>query len=611
MKPGKYKTSFLGTEVPVLYVTDKTEAERLLKQLMSQPLETYALDTETAALPKYKKIGEAALSPHLSAVRLLQLFTGRTAIVFDIGKIETTGIFKSFLEEKRFVGHNSLFDLQYLYKQFGASHIDIGCSYLAAKLIFHATTPTDAGLSASLRSLVNALFKTEILKEMQVSDWSVPELTWEQIEYSALDAVTTYRLAEKLAPKISKFGLERIYQLYKDAQHPLAKMQLNGIKLDTDKHRDLIVDWRSKLYTARKELTEITKLDTITPTTLAKYLEKSLPKETLAIWPRTDTGKLQTDSHVFAEFDYLPIVKPFAEFQKREKLCTSFGNSLIEQINPETGRLHARYRLAGARTGRLSCSDPNLQQLPRENLVRQNFIPEKGNIFVCADYSQVELRVAAEVSRDETMLRAYKQGIDLHKLTASLISKKRIQDVTKEDRQKAKAFNFGLLFGLGAKKFSHYAKKSYGAEVSQEEANAGVKAFRETYYGYREWQLDQSSNALERGFCTTPCGKRRCLDRDNSYGPSMNTPIQGGAAECMLYALVRLNNLFTTNKVNAKITNCIHDELLVECEPKDKEQVSSWVEGAMESGFLDVFPKGIVRGICECKSGNSWGAAKA
>jgi DNA polymerase I-like protein with 3'-5' exonuclease and polymerase domains len=578
---------------------------------MSQPLETYALDTETAALPKYKKIGEAALSPHLSAVRLLQLFTGRTAIVFDIGKIETTGIFKSFLEEKRFVGHNSLFDLQYLYKQFGASHIDIGCSYLAAKLIFHATTPTDAGLSASLRSLVNALFKTEILKEMQVSDWSVPELTWEQIEYSALDAVTTYRLAEKLAPKISKFGLERIYQLYKDAQHPLAKMQLNGIKLDTDKHRDLIVDWRSKLYTARKELTEITKLDTITPTTLAKYLEKSLPKETLAIWPRTDTGKLQTDSHVFAEFDYLPIVKPFAEFQKREKLCTSFGNSLIEQINPETGRLHARYRLAGARTGRLSCSDPNLQQLPRENLVRQNFIPEKGNIFVCADYSQVELRVAAEVSRDETMLRAYKQGIDLHKLTASLISKKRIQDVTKEDRQKAKAFNFGLLFGLGAKKFSHYAKKSYGAEVSQEEANAGVKAFRETYYGYREWQLDQSSNALERGFCTTPCGKRRCLDRDNSYGPSMNTPIQGGAAECMLYALVRLNNLFTTNKVNAKITNCIHDELLVECEPKDKEQVSSWVEGAMESGFLDVFPKGIVRGICECKSGNSWGAAKA
>ena len=211
MKPGKYKTSFLGTEVPVLYVTDKTEAERLLKQLMSQPLETYALDTETAALPKYKKIGEAALSPHLSAVRLLQLFTGRTAIVFDIGKIETTGIFKSFLEEKRFVGHNSLFDLQYLYKQFGASHIDIGCSYLAAKLIFHATTPTDAGLSASLRSLVNALFKTEILKEMQVSDWSVPELTWEQIEYSALDAVTTYRLAEKLAPKISKFRFVYLY----------------------------------------------------------------------------------------------------------------------------------------------------------------------------------------------------------------------------------------------------------------------------------------------------------------------------------------------------------------------------------------------------------------
>jgi DNA polymerase I-like protein with 3'-5' exonuclease and polymerase domains len=542
---------------------------------------------------------------------LLQLYTGRTAIVFDIFQIGETGIFKSFLEEGKFVGHNSLFDLQYLYKQFGAQHVDIGCTYLAAKLIFHATTATDAGLSASLRSLVNALFKTEILKEMQTSDWTVSELTWEQIEYSALDAITTYRLAEKLAPKIVKFGLERIYKLYRDAQHPLARLQLNGIKLDADKHRDLIVDWRAKLYTARKELTVLTGLTSITPTTLATYLEESLPKETLAVWPRTETGKLATDSHVFAEFDYLPIVKPFAEFQKREKLCTSFGNSLLEQINPATGRLHARYRLAGARTGRLSCSDPNLQQLPRDNKVRENFIPEDGRLFVCADYSQIELRVAAEVSRDETMLRAYRDGIDLHKLTASLISKKKIQDVTKEDRQKAKAFNFGLLFGLGAKKFSHYAKKSYGAEVSQEEANAGVKAFRETYYGYREWQLNQSSSALETGFCTTPCGKRRCLDRDNSYGASMNTPIQGGAAECMLYALIRLNNLFTSSHSTAKITNNVHDEILVECDPKDKNQVSAWVEEAMELGFLDVFPKGIVRGISECKSGNSWGAAKA
>lgn len=604
MLPGKYKTVFMGKEIPILYVTDKAEAETLLGRLCEQPEQLYSIDTETESLPEFNRRPQAALSPHLSSVRLVQIYTGRTAIILDCKFIGQVTNLRRFLEQARLVGHNSIFDLQYFYKQFGVTKCNIGCTYLVAKLIFHATQATDTGLSASLRALVNTVFKTEIVKEMQTSDWSIPDLSFEQVEYSALDAISTYYLAEKIAHKLETYGLTRIYKLYKDAQHPIAKLQLNGIKLDVDAHRDLIVQWRDDLYKAKKKLQAVTKLSSITSTTIGTYLKDTLPPETLAIWPRTETGKLATDAHVFADYDYLELVKPFAEFQRNEKLCTAFGNRLIEQVNPKTGRLHAQYKLAGARTGRLSCSNPNLQQLPRDNNVRQNFIPERGKVFVCADYNQVEIRVGAELSRDAVMLKAYRDGIDLHKLTASLISHKDIEDVTKQDRQKAKAFNFGLMFGLGAKKFSHYAKKSYGADVSQDEAERGVSTFRKTYSGYRKWQLSQSTDALRRGYVTTPCGKRRCLDAENSYGASMNTPVQGGASECMLYALIRMDNL------GLKLVNCVHDEVSVECLSGFQVGIKSQIEDCMTKGFLDVFPNGITRGLVDCKSGNSWGECK-
>lgn len=611
MKQDTYTIEFKGTTYPLLYVTEVTYANELLERLNNQAVELTSIDTETEALPKYRNVFEAALKPQLSKVRLLQVFTGRTVIVFDIGHLKEPGIFTEYLERGRFIGHHSVYDLQFFYRYFIIKSCNIGCTMLAAKLLFHALRPTDDGLSASLKNLSEQILKVPVIKEMGASDWSVPELTWEQIEYAGFDAIYTYFLAKELSKKIEKYGLFRIYNLYKEAQHPIAKMQLNGIKLDVDSHRDLIVTWRAELFKARKEVQALTGLKYLTSTTLGGWLEKTLPSETLAIWPRTEkTKRLKTDSHVFADFSYLDIVKPFSEFKKRETLCTSFGNNLINQVSPETNRLHAQYKLAGARTGRLSCANPNLQQLPRDNSVRKNFISGEDNVFVCADYSQIELRVAAELSRDSAMLQAYRDDVDLHKLTASLITKKSIKDVTKEDRQMAKAFNFGLLFGLGAKKFVHYAKKSYGAELTNREATGGVETFRRTYSGYRRWQLAQAAGVLGREYVETPCGKRRSLDIDNSYGASMNTPIQGGASECMLYALVRLNKMFTSSDKDVRIVNCVHDEIMVECPPKDVSWIKSNIEEAMELGFLDVFPSGITRGLCECKSGINWAEAK-
>ena len=610
MKAGIYKTSFQNNDYGVHYVTDRETAIQYIERLKRLKHELLSIDSETEPLPGYENRERASLSPHLSRVRLFQIFTGRNAIVFDCKLIGDTKLFTAFLEQGRFVGHNTVFDLQYLIKYFGVTKGNFGCSYLASKLLFHAIFPTDQGLSVSLKSLVQSILGVDLQKGLAVSDFTLEDLSFEQIEYSALDVIATYFLAEQLASKIAKYRLGRVYNLYKDAQLPIAKMQLNGIKLDAERHIKLTDTWREELYKAKQEVLKLTGLTYLTSTTLGDWLEKTLPKDVLAIWPRTESGKLQTDSNAFVEFSYLDIVAPFAHYQKMQKLSTSFGTTLIEQINPETGRIHAQFRLAGARTGRMSCSDPNLQQLPRDKEVRSNFIPEEGNCFVCADYSQIEIRVGAELSRDSAMLNAYKNGIDLHALTASIITKKDINNVTKDDRQKAKAFNFGLMFGLGAKNFSHYAKKAYKADVSQEEAEAGVQAFRDTYKGYRDWQLKQAEIGALDGFVTDPTGKRRCLDRENCYGSSMNTPVQGGASACMLYALVGLDKLLTKLVPTAKLINSVHDELLVECACKDVALVKECVEQAMREGFLKVFPSGVTRGISECKHGASWAAAK-
>ena len=602
MISGTYKTSWLGTEIPIHYVTNSGHAVTCLAKLLGTN-NTLAIDTETAAYPKYQGSKESGLSPHLSTTRLLQIFDGKEAYVFDLLSIPKT-MFAGLLESGKFIGHYSVFDLQYFYKYFGITKCNIGCTHLATKLIYHALYPTDDGLGASLKVLVQSIFKIDLLKEVQTSSWHEPVLTFEQVEYAALDAIAVYFLGEKLAPRIQELGLSRIYKLYKDAQHPIAKMQLNGLKLCVPRHNLVLGTWETAYELALEEVSKVTGLKYITITTIAKYLEGILPKDVLAIWPRTPKGRLQVDADAFADFDYLDIVKPFLALQKYEKLTSSFGKNLIALVNPETGRLHPRFLLAGARTGRLSCSSPNLQQIPRDLEFRRNFIPEDSSTFVCADYSQIELRIAAELSQDKAMLKAYRDGIDLHKLTASKISHKPIDKVTKEERQMAKSFNFGLIYGLGPKKFSHYAKKSYGIEVDTKTATEGVETFRETYPGYRTWQLEQPKFAEKHGFITTPCGKRRSLDKENCFGNAMNTPISGGAAEAMLHALVRTNN------TDMKLVNVVHDEILIETKSDTMLYDYADLCDCMIKGYLDVFPNGITKNIVDANTGPSWGDAK-
>lgn len=613
MQQKSFDINFQATDYTVHYIQEPSMAKKAIDMLMKKDV-LFAIDTETMALPEYRTINKAGLSPHLSKIRLLQVFDGTNVCVFDLNWFPDSAqqMFVPFLSSKRFVAHYALFELQ-RFIQWGVVDMNLHCTLLLAKLMYHAVVPDDSGISVSLESLAKELLGIEIPKACQVSDWGVEDLTYEQIEYAALDTIVCLKLAEKLVKGLDKYGLHRIYKLTKDAQHPIAQMQLNGIKLNVESHRELIPKWIEELVPAKRKVQQITSIQSLTAPKLGLWLEQNLDPETLSIWPRTDSGKMSTSADTFADFSYHEIVKPFSEYQKRATLCSTFGQTLINQVNQKTRRLHAHYKLLGARTGRLSCSEPNLQNLPRDAEIRSNFIAEPGHIFLCADYSQIELRIAAEVSCDKQMLTAYREGIDLHALTASRVLNKPINSVTKKERQIGKALGLGLLYGLGARKFSHYVKKGYakdGVSVSEGEAHEYIDRYRQTYHGLRDWQIHQAERCKTSLRATTPCGKIRKLNELNYYGGGLNVPIQGAAAEVMLYALVKLEKDF---RGIGKLVNCVHDEVLIEIPDTQTgaENIKKRImQDAMVEAYLEVFPNGITRDLVEASSGYTWAQAK-
>lgn len=604
MIESEFDSSFKGTPFRFHYVTSLAKAEFCIAHLLEHN-GIIALDTETEPYEKYLHYPKAGLSPILSRVRLIQFFEGRNVFVFDMRQLPRE-VFLPLLNTKQFVGHYSIFDLQYLLL-WGASP-NIGCTNLIAKLIFHAVTHED--MRTNLQILSKCFLGVAIRKELQHSEWSNNELTYEQIEYAAMDTVYTYRLAELLAPKLDALGLTRIYKLYKAAQYPIAKMQLKGMSFDASRHRDLICGWRDDLYAAKNEVLRLTGIKAVTSPQIAAWLTENLDQETYKIWPRTEPsdtypeGQLKTDATTFMDFDYLPLVKPLAIYKKKHTLTSTFGSALIEKITPADSRLRSHYNLCGARTGRLSSSEPNLQNAPRDSQFRSSFIASPGKVLLRADYNQIEIRVGAELSQDKEMLRAYREGIDIHSLTASKVMGVPMESVTQDNRRCAKSINFGWMFGMGVVKFITYSRHNYGVVMTLDDTKQTKSSWQKTYSGYHAYQNEQARIGKETCRSTTPLGKLRALNPEFTFGAAMNQPVQGGAAEIILLALVELD------KRGKAITNTVHDEIVMEVDSDSVEENTETLRDCMVAGFREVFPNGIVNGLVSISSGNNWAESK-
>ena len=584
------------------YIRDNESAAEAVSWLKNAKL-PLGLDTETAKLPEFKNHEQAGLEPHLSRIRLIQLYGGGdTVYIFDmysVGMEVLKPIWKMPL-----IAHNAVFDLKNLLHA-GADPQQIGCTMLMANAL--------TGKLPSLANLAKEHLGWNMSKSQQASNWDNKKLTPEQLNYSALDVMAVFKLYRILKKLLIKRGLGSVYIMMREAMRAVAKMELNGIYFNAQAQKKLIDRWQQEKEKAENELTEILGpyINIDSSKQISSWLKTNLDSKALRKWPKTKSGQLKTDAQTLKRFPGVPLLKPFQKYKDASKMLSTFGAGYAEHINPETGRIHPYFRIGGTATGRISCFKPNIQNPPRDKEFRALFSAPPGREIVVADYGQIELRVAALVSGDEDMLEAYAKGQDLHRKTAAAIADVPIEKVNSEQRQAAKAVNFGLLYGQGYKGLARYAKASYGVDMSENDAKQAREAFFDEYLGLRCWQEETARIAEKTQKAITPCGRIRDFTKEQRgyrYTEALNTPIQGGAAEILMAALSKLEKHFAG--LDAKLVNIVHDELVLEVSELEVEQAKKAVEKAMIEGMLEVFPDASTVGLVEAKSGSNWAEAK-
>jgi DNA polymerase I len=412
-----------------------------------------------------------------------------------------------------------------------------------------------------------------------------------------LDAI--HRLYEALNPRLDELDLRKLYE---DIDLPLtpvlADMERTGIKVD----RGMLQKMSQEM---EKRLTELTsriyqaagmEFNINSPKQMGEVLFEKL---NLPILKKTrKTGGYSTDQGVLEELaQTYEIPKLILEYRQVSKLKSTYVDAIPVLIHPKTGRVHTSFNQTGAATGRLSSSDPNLQNIPIRSdmgkLIRSAFVPEKGNLLISADYSQVELRVLAHLSEDEVLVDAFRAGEDIHDRTAREVFSTEQLENRAECRRRAKAINFGIVYGQSAFGLS----QSLG--ISRDEAQSFISAYFKRYHGVRMWLDNTMAEARQTGFVKTLYGRIRPIPDINSKDFNMrnfaeriavNSPIQGTAADIVKIAMIRVQRLLQERKLATKILLQVHDELVLEAPEAEMAAVRQLVQEEMESAAQLIVP---------------------
>jgi DNA polymerase-1 len=602
--------------IRVVFVSKAIELPQALAHLSQS--KCIGLDIETYGLPEYVGDKQAGLEPRKSAIRTVQLYDGNeTVFVFDLMRLGDIEILDKTIWDLPMTAHNALFELKHLLHN-GVHPKRLGCTLLADRVLNgnRKELKEECGLSksATLKDLSYEILNVSISKELQVSDWSNPILTPEQIEYAALDAVLTAKLFCAQRKELEKRGFVRPYQILRDAQLAVAHLELTGIGFNIAKHRHLIAAWQEESDQLRKDiLISLGKeLNLNSGKQLSEWLNEALNEEDLESWAKTGKGQLSTSTHSFKLHEHRhDIFTKIIEYRHIAKRISSFGESLYKYIDVSSNRLYGRFSLGTTTTGRMASNSPNMQNMPRKDF-RDLFCAKPGCSLIGLDYSQQELRVAALMTQDKELLQVYADGGDVHRNTAAAILKIPKEAVAKEQRQLAKAVIFGLLYGQGAPGLAAYAKRQYNVEMSIEEAEKHRENLFRTYKGLRNWQKQTGRITQITQKISTPCGRVRDFSRERlgySYTAALNLPIQGAAAEITLCALIRIASFICED---CRLVNVVHDEILLEVKEEKAEEFAEKAKAAMEEAFLDVFPmaKPYLKGLIEYGIGKNWSETK-
>ena len=313
-------------------------------------------------------------------------------------------------------------------------------------------------------------------------------------------------------------------------------------------------------------------------------------------------------------FSHAELVRPLLEYRRVAHRLKTWGESYQRHLGPDN-RLHPNFVLLGARSSRMSCRHPNIQNIPRDPAVRACFIAPEGYKLVAADFAQIELRIAGLLSQDPVILAAYEQGRDLHRAIVAQVTGKAEDEITIEERKLGKALNFGLLYGASARTFQTRASVDYGLAISLDEAQRFKFIFDQTYSRLRWWQLEQQREAETKGKIKTMSGRLVSFHNPaRCYTDARNYPIQAAAADLQLLGIHRIYAQLVERKLPAFLVNFIHDELVLEVREDLTDEVSSLLEDEMTGAFLMLFrpynPEPVARGLVEVGGGANYAQVK-
>lgn len=537
-------------------------------------------------------VESTGLNPIDSRLLLVQVSTPTDTYVINTARAKLDPLYP-FFEDKQWkkLIHKASFDTKWFLDK-GVRFHNLYCSMLAEQLI-----TSDPHKGASLAAVTKKYLDIDLDKSARESfvGMMTQAFTQEQLDYAATDSELLLKIYEAQYPLIKEFGLERIAEVEFELAPVVGNMELTGVPILRDKWIKALDQTRSDHEKSRLKMHELIFDGGQVQEQMGMFVRDSInlnsPKQLKNAFQKIGIDLDKTDERTISLINH-PAAEELLNYRGLQKLISSYGENLLEQIHPFTNRIHADYQQIGTATGRFACKNPNLQQLPA-NL--RECVGLEDYVVISGDYSNIELRILAELSGDKNFIKAFSSGDDPHKGTASIMFNVGIDQVTKDQRFIAKTINFGISYGMGPNKLMDMLNKGKAKkdQLSFRQVNSMMARYKETYRDAINWLDEAGKRAYRQGYSETMMGRRRWFDRPTSDTPDWegavasikrqgaNSPIQGTNADMTKLALLNLYHDLKTYNYKADIILQVHDEIGVLAHKSQAEAVSEVIEESM------------------------------